>query len=235
MAKSSTSAKGSTPSPRRQNRQQGLTHLGFERLLALFGIGDAVRNERYSRLRRNLIHFFSKSHCPFPEDLADEVIERVARRLEEGIQVRAEALQFYCGGVARILYREFLRDRHAQADRASRLAVALGEWAEPAGEWRERQLACLDDCLALLTAGERLLLLAYYQGNDLAEERQKICRERSVSPNSLRLRTHRLRRRVETELRARLFGGAEPAGGEAGRHPGRTRDSSSRQTAPPSW
>lgn len=231
-----TSADRATSSHRRKNRQQGTPHLGFERLLALFGAGDAVRNERYRELRRHLMLFFARHHCPFPEDLADEVIDRVARRLGEGVPLRAEALRFYCGGVARHLYREYLRDCTLQADRASRLAHLLPDRVEPANDPYDRVLDCLDHCLSLLSTAERRLLLAYYEGDDLAEERQKICRELRVSPNSLRLRTHRLRRKIEGELRARLAGGREGgAGGEELYGSGGTRDSSSRQAASPSW
>lgn len=233
-----TSADRATSSHRRQNRQQrqqGSPHLGFEKLLALLGVDDEVRNECYRELRRHLMLFFARHHCPFPEDLADEAIDRVARRLGEGVPLRAEALRFYCGGVARHLYREFLRDCMLQADRVSRLTHLFPDRIEPANDPHDRVLDCLDHCLSLLPAAERRLLLAYYEGDDLAEERQKICRELSVSPNSLRLRTHRLRRKVESALRARLTGGREPGAGEEERYgSGRTRDSSSRQTASPS-
>lgn len=224
----------SSPSVRRRKRRQGPTHLGFERLLALFGLGEADRHERYAGLRGQLVRFFRRTRCPFPQDLADEVIDRVARRLEEGVQLRAETLQLYCSGVARVVYRESLRDRHTQADRALRLARALAERAKPPNEWRERLLDCLDDCLSRLPAGDRRLLLAYYQGDGLARERQNLCRELSVSASSLRLRTYRLRRRVEIALKQRLE--EETKRGEGGHYaPGGTSGSSSSQAVSPPW
>lgn len=201
MSQTSSFEAAALPAMRtRRKGRRGPTQLGFEKLLALFGPGDAARTERYRRLRRRLVLFFQHRGCPFPEDFADEVVDRAARRLEDGVQLRSENPDVYCSGVASLVYREFLRDRR-NTDRS--LGVFPPQPAEAANE-NHRRLDCLDECLSRLCASERRLLLAYYAGDDLIEERRRMCREMSVSANTLRLRTFRLRQRVETELRARL-------------------------------
>lgn len=185
------------------SRRRGPTHIGFERLLALFGPGEAAREERYRQLRRKLVLFFENRGCPFPEDLADEVVERAARRLEDGVLLRTENPDLYCHGVAALVYREFLHDRRADERRSLAALSFLHRQAGSRSEAHAR-LDCLDECLSRLSAGERRLLLAYYDGDDLIEKRRRMCRDLSVSANTLRLRTFRLRQKVETELRARL-------------------------------
>ena len=64
-----------------------LTQEAFDKLLlALGGDGDGPDRggQKYLEIRGNLIRFFEWRGCPFPEDHADETINRMARRVAEG-------------------------------------------------------------------------------------------------------------------------------------------------------
>jgi len=39
--------------------------------------------ERYLEIRRRLVSYFDRRNCTSPDELADETLNRVARRLEE--------------------------------------------------------------------------------------------------------------------------------------------------------
>src|SRR6267378_7125721 len=86
-----------------------LTQEAFDRLLHSL---DAERDRAgsiYQETRSNLIRFFEWRGCPFPEDHADEAINRVAKRVSEGEEVREPAKYFF--GVARLLFLEIQKER----------------------------------------------------------------------------------------------------------------------------
>ena len=61
----------------------------------------------------------------------------------------------------------------------------------------ERASACLDGCLGSLAAGDRTMLLRYYDAGKAADIRKGIADELGISLTALRIRTHRLRTQVE--------------------------------------
>jgi hypothetical protein len=96
----------------------------FERLLDLFDPDRGRAGQRYEATRRALVKFFECKGGRFPEDLADETLDRVARRVAEGEVIRAADPAAYVHGVAR----NVLRADWAQRDRSS-----APKAAEPAG------------------------------------------------------------------------------------------------------
>src|SRR5947208_2186231 len=89
------------PAPR---RKWALTQDAFDRLLAAFGEDRERAGDKYLEVRGNLIRFFEWRGCPFPEDHADEAMNRVARKLAAGEAVLNPSA--YCIGVARLLLLE---------------------------------------------------------------------------------------------------------------------------------
>ena len=65
----------------------GLAEIGraWEELCRLAGFQPdrEAAGARYEQLRRRLLAIFSYRHCPHPEELADETLDRVARKLRE--------------------------------------------------------------------------------------------------------------------------------------------------------
>jgi DNA-directed RNA polymerase specialized sigma24 family protein len=192
----------------------------FERLLALFGPDRLRAGERYESIRRALVKFFECKGGRFPEEMADETLDRVARRLAEGETIRAADPAAYVHGVAR----NVLRGDWTQRQRATARAAAEPADLPPDQEGSaraERRLACLDRCLGALLPETRQLVLRYY----LDERREKIDGRRAIAEslgigqNALRIRMHRVRARLESCVRACL---ARETEGESG-HTG-TRD-----------
>jgi hypothetical protein len=92
----------------RQVRWQ-LTQEAFDRLLTSFDVDRECAGEQYVKIRNKLISYFECRDCPFPEDHADETMNRVARKLESGEEIRDPASYVY--GVARLLLGDFQRTR----------------------------------------------------------------------------------------------------------------------------
>ena len=68
--------------------EAGLTTDTFTRLLNSLDEDRERAGEKYEELRRTLIRFFEWRGAPFPEEHADEALNRVARRLGEGVEIK---------------------------------------------------------------------------------------------------------------------------------------------------
>lgn len=179
----------------RRARPEGLTPEGLDALLAFLDADRDKAGELYESIRRRLVRLFEWRGLAFPEDLADETINRVARRIAEGIEVRSENPYGYFCGVAHLVSKEVMR-------RAARERIALdqGDWPAPAPEddaEADVRLDCLRRCLGSLTAEQRLLVLRYHQEQDHIRSRQTLSQELGIPMNALRIRVHRLRRKLE--------------------------------------
>lgn len=184
--------------PPRTETVPGLTPENFEILLAQLDPDREKAGERYEALRRKLIRLFEWRGCDSPEELADETFNRVARRLAEGVELRSSDPYGYFHGVAHLLHKEFLR-------RSSREHKALesGEWLSASAvddEPSDRRLECLRHCLSLLPPDQRDLVLRYHQGDNNIRNRKSLSDEIGIPMNALRIRVHRVRRKLETCL-----------------------------------
>jgi len=123
-------------------------------------------------------------------ELADQTLDRVARKIEEGVRIAQGSMGAYVRGVARMVFYESTRDRTDQLDSAETLVEQPAEDVEPA-------LSCLDECLSTLHHDDRKLVLRYYETGKRADVRRQLATETGLSMTALRLRTHRLRQRLE--------------------------------------
>jgi DNA-directed RNA polymerase specialized sigma24 family protein len=158
--------------------------------------------ERYEDLRLRLVKFFEWRRAAAPEELADETMDRVARRLTDEHGFSPQSWPAYVHGFARNVLRESWKGRTDVAHLDTR-GTATGE-AER--ESRERALECLDRCLAALPADNRRLVLEYYREQDGAQiaYRQRIAEAHDMPMNALRLRVHRIRARLDKCVRGCL-------------------------------
>src|SRR5712692_7631031 len=68
--------------------------------------------KKYEDLRRTLIRFFEWRGAPFPDDHTDETFNRVARRLDEGVEIKN--MGGYCYEVARRVCLETLKGHNGK-------------------------------------------------------------------------------------------------------------------------
>ena len=177
--------------------QAGLTADKFAKLLARLDPDRERAGERYEDLRRTLTRFFEWRNAPFPEEQTDEVFNRLARKLFEGVEIRN--IGSYCYEVARLVCLEALKGRdskRASLDHSHDVAVV-----DRADEERESELrlACLEDCLDSLTIKSRELIVAYYQDNkrDRIERRKSLAASFGLQREALANRAQRLRDKLE--------------------------------------
>jgi DNA-directed RNA polymerase specialized sigma24 family protein len=168
-----------------------LTEKEFRRLIDWLGPDDATAGARYEFIRQGLILFFVHRQCLDAEDLADETINRVAKKLE-GLAERYEGDPArYFHGVAKKVFLEYIKQRR----RTLRRDETRGEERDPRAEAYHN---CLDECLGRLTPENRELILAYYDAMTKNAAARKSLRERmNLNAGALRARTFRVRAGLE--------------------------------------
>jgi DNA-directed RNA polymerase specialized sigma24 family protein len=151
--------------------------------------------EKYESLRLTLMKFFDWRGAQFPEECADETINRVIRKLDEGETIRD--IPTYCHGVARLVLLEKLKGPESKRADFEELPPAALVAPEPEGEDERRE--CFEGCLKELPVESRQLILQYYSD----EKREKIDRRSALAQrlgiplNALRSRAQRIRNRLE--------------------------------------
>ncbi len=174
-----------------------LTQEALERLLATLDADRERAGQRYENMRRKLIEFFEARGSNSPADHADETINRVARRLDEGESVQDLSAYFY--GVARLLLKETLRGRGKEPialDLAAEPSIATDdEEYEQRRQEEDRRLKCFESCLSKLPAASRVLIVEYYREEKgvKIERRKQQANALNMSLNALRLRACRIR------------------------------------------
>ena len=182
----------------------GLTREGLEALLAYLDPDRDRAGEKFQQIRQRLVKLFECRGVASPEEHADETMDRVARRLAEGEQVRAREPAAYFHGVARNVLRE-----HWSRQRDRAVALMPGhERASPdptddhAGE-AEARFRCLEGCLATLPAEMSRVITVYYvqAGAEKIARRKDLAAQLGISNDALWARAHRIRARLEICVR----------------------------------
>jgi DNA-directed RNA polymerase specialized sigma24 family protein len=190
-------------------RGWALTSEAFQRLLDWLDGGASSHGLRYLEMRRRLVAYFDRKNCLTPDELADETLNRVARRLEEEGAIETDAPARYCYIVARFVFMEHLRETQKEGALANDLRqrshaddLAAAE-ADDAREVKERRLNCLEQCLNKLEAASREIIARYYVGKARVkiEHRRALAEELGVTMNALSIRACRIRDRLEACVR----------------------------------
>jgi DNA-directed RNA polymerase specialized sigma24 family protein len=186
---------------------ESLEHLSL--LLAKLDPHDgALAGQLYEALRRRLILYFRLRRPHEAEELADRVLDRVARRIAEGVEI--DSVPSYSAGVARWL----LHERYASTRREARAWADL-EYAQQlqtppieADDSAPAHRAALRHCLDGIPVIERQLILDYYAADGPARKRvrQALAERLRISLNALHNRALRLRKQLERCVAAHFHG-----------------------------
>jgi DNA-directed RNA polymerase specialized sigma24 family protein len=173
-----------------------LTQEAFDGLMASMGPDRDTAADRYLEIRHNLVRLFEWRGCSTPDEYADETINRCARKIGEGEQIRD--LATYSIGVARMLIREMGRASAREARSLAEVPEPQVPPVEPAGE-QEARAECLRQCLAELSAGNRDLILTYYQGekSEKIKNRKGLTQSLGIAESTLRMRALRVRESLQ--------------------------------------
>jgi DNA-directed RNA polymerase specialized sigma24 family protein len=175
-----TDSSSDAPAPKRWE----LSREALDRLLEGLGPNREAGSLNYEALRARLIDLFAWEGEPEPEHLADETLNRLARRLLDGEAIRD--LNHYALGIARLVTLEAARARQKHTSALREIQV-LGSKTpgEPMG------MHAMNRCLDTLPRENRELIQRYYSG-----DRAKLAKSLGISVNALRNRALRIRERL---------------------------------------
>lgn len=161
-------------------------------VLALLGEEPARAEELYRQLRERLLRFFEWNRCASPEDMAHETICRALRRFSEGQVLHAENPHSYFFGVAKNLLREQWKCAAREPLQLPDDFEGKGSPPEPGVLYPVEQRILLGQSLRRLPPEESDLIVRYFsEGSD------QLCATTGLSPNAIRIRVHRIRKKLE--------------------------------------
>jgi len=185
-----------------------LTERGFSRLLEWLDDGKDSGGQRYLEIRRRLATYFDRRNCTFPDDLADDTLNRVARRLEEEGSIISDAPAHYCYIVARFVFLEYLRkpepaELPADLGDPGHRSLTGREGPGGTGPDKEQWLECLDQCIKALEQDHRELISGYYVGEQRVkiDNRRAMATKLGITMNALSIRACRIRDKLEACVR----------------------------------
>lgn len=166
-------------------QQWDITQDAFDRFLAWLDPNRDRAGAKYEDIRRKLIKIFVCRGCTAGEELADETINRVIRKMQElaDSYTGDPALYFY--GVARNVHLEYVKKSPA----------VLPPPVPDTPQQKEQEYECLERCMKALTRENRELMLEYYKEERQAKivHRRELAVRLGIAVNALRIRAHRIR------------------------------------------
>jgi DNA-directed RNA polymerase specialized sigma24 family protein len=182
-----------------QKSKSDLTKEALDRLLHWLDRDRDRAGQRYEQIRSGLIKVFLCRGSVDPEELADETINRVAKKAHEIAEsyVGDPAPYFY--GVAKMVYLEYSRRK---------LVASHPPPPDAAGE-ADLRFDCLEQCMQNLSAKNRELILAYYEHESGAkiDHRKELADRMGITVNALWIRVHRVKKDLQNCVNQCLGGG----------------------------
>jgi len=125
------------------------------------------------------------------EDLADETMNRVMKKLPEIRDTYVGEPVRYFHGVARFIVREMARRKEVAVDEVPGFTTDT--------EVHSDEYDCLLKCLRFLQSDKRDLILDYYiyDGRDKIQQHRRMASELGISEGALRGRAHQVRGNLE--------------------------------------
>src|SRR5437762_932343 len=162
----------------------------FDRLLNWLDADRERAGLLYERIRWRLVTILASRGCVLAEELSDETIDRVARRVADIEQIYIGDKAIYFLGVMNNVHHEYLRRP---------VAPRLIDTSDNV-ETREVIHVCLDNCLENLAPYSRQLIERYYAADKKAkiDLRKVIAHDLGIKPATLRLRALRIREKLQT-------------------------------------
>ncbi len=187
-----------------QKKDWILTPNVFRLFLDWLDEGTDSDGQKYLEMRERLVSFFDRKNCLTPNQLADETLNRVARRLEEEGKIESEAPAKYCYVVARFVFLEYLRTASKNNIPLDEVLInkiqTVDSKAIEETELQEKRLKCLENCLGKLEVENRTMIIRYYYGEERIkiENRRAMAESLGLTMNALSIRACRIRDKIES-------------------------------------
>lgn len=172
-----------------------LTKEDFEALLLWFSPDREEAGAKYEEIRNGLIRYFYYKGCAEAESLADETINRVAKKFSDfDIDNNHKHITYFYGFAANIYfeYRKNIEKKEVQFEQNIRYKTVNDDFSDEIKETKHR---CLDECLQKLAPEEKNLAIQYFckDKGEKIEHRRKLAEQLSLRMSALHVKIHRLK------------------------------------------
>lgn len=170
----------------------------FQALLRSLDADQGKAAAEYQRLHQRLIRFFSLKPVADPYSLADEALDRLARRVSASPNEIISPARFLLGIAHHLLQEEDRRER-----RESAVEYEWSSQVASSSAADQKSLEMVEHCLSKMEKGTRDLLLSYYRstGKEKIEHHRQLAADFGITVNALRNRLMRARRELSTCVR----------------------------------
>lgn len=190
-----------------EKKEWVLTGEAFEGLLKFLHPDPNLAASEYEQIRQRLMKLFRWRGCLSFEEYTDMTVDRVARRIAEGVEIRTANPHSLFYGVAMNLLREHWR----KSEREGRALDQLQRLHEPEknvedllerreeDSLRQSRVECARRCLRQLPSESLMLIKRYYAEGGVLDknQRKQVADALKISVNALRVRAFRIRAEVE--------------------------------------
>jgi DNA-directed RNA polymerase specialized sigma24 family protein len=172
-----------------------VTQAEFDSLLAWLNPDRDLAGRKYKTIHSGLVRIFVSRGFNDAEDLADETINRVIRRLPDIREIFVgEPAQYFCG-----IARNIIRENNCRREIVCNIVDVRVELKPD----EEEEHDCLDHCLQDLPTGKRDLILEYYlyDGHEKIEHHRNMAKELDITIGAFRNRVHQIRMNLKNSMR----------------------------------
>ena len=176
-----------------------LTQDSFDHLLAWLDPDRDRAGRKYEDIRQRLIKIFVCRGCAQAEELADETINRVVRKVPDiAADYQGDPALYFYGVAQKIQFEYNRRDWPQTAARDIDTQTVPAPAFTPTAD-DDRAFECLEGCLDQLAEENRRLVVEYYQEEKRSkiDYRKRLAAELGIAVNALRIRAHRIRRALQ--------------------------------------
>lgn len=166
----------------------------FEKLLNWLNPDRETAGEKYESIRNRLIRIFNARGCFRAEELADDTIERVTKKIDNlsGTYEGEPAVYFYA--VAKNVFMEYTRAPQT-AELTDNYSHTESAEDDNEDDGAEGYHTCLDECLGELPRGQREFIIDFYKHTKAAKiaKRKQMAIDLGISQQTMRIRAFRIR------------------------------------------
>jgi DNA-directed RNA polymerase specialized sigma24 family protein len=174
-----------------------LTSEAFSKFLTKLAPTLEKGGEKYEELRHQLIKLFEWRGSHIADELADETLNRVVRKIDEGEELEKNVTALAVGIAHYVFLESLKRPDNNRAEMKESFYLAMP--SELRDEDDDLWLNCLRECMHSLSEENRQLIIEYYQREKRAkiDHRRRLAAELNLSPNTLISRARRIRDKLK--------------------------------------
>jgi RNA polymerase sigma factor (sigma-70 family) len=147
--------------------------------------------QKYETIRAGLVKMLIRRNCSTAEDIADDIINRVAIKVPEmGDSYEGDPAKYF-HGVARNVVLEYQR-------RSGKLEPFDEQFHDvlPAEPTDELSNECMETCMKELSLDDHELVRRYFEESG-SGQRERLAKSLGITKNLLAVRVHRIRQRLK--------------------------------------